>query len=233
MSLVARLRRALSNTRSASLTSTLRKQRFLRFVRLVNDSDASLGRLSTILDVGGTESFWEMMDFAESGYDITLLNTHPIETHHQGIRSVVGDARSLDLFADRQFDIVFSNSVIEHVGTLEQQRMMANEVRRVARRYFVQTPNFSFPIEPHFLFPGFQWLPREARVWLVRHAAIGWYERTPDLEAARAIVNEVRLLTRREIRMLFPDGEITSETFYGLTKSFMVVGPRSPAQGSA
>ena len=62
----------------------------------------------------------------------------------------------MDFFKDKSFDAVFSNSVIEHVGTFEDQKMMANEVIRVTNFYFIQTPNLYFPIEPHFLVPFFQ-----------------------------------------------------------------------------
>ena len=71
----------------------------------------------------------------------------------------VGDAVDMPGISDGAFDVVFSNSVIEHVETYENQRRMAAEIRRVGRRYFVQTPNRHFPLEPHFLVPGFQLLP--------------------------------------------------------------------------
>ncbi len=64
-------------------------------------------------------------------------------------------------FGDREFDIAFSNSVIEHVPP-ELQAAFAAEVSRVADRYFVQTPNRYFPIEPHYQLPLFQFLPRQA-----------------------------------------------------------------------
>jgi 2-polyprenyl-3-methyl-5-hydroxy-6-metoxy-1,4-benzoquinol methylase len=70
-------------------------------------------------------------------------------------------------FQNDEFDIVFSNSVIEHVGSYEEQNLMASEVRRVGKRYFIQTPNLFFPIEPHFLFPFFQFLPLDYRVTLI------------------------------------------------------------------
>lgn len=99
---------------------------------------------------------------------------------------------------------------------------MAQEVRRVGKRYFVQTPNFFFPIEPHFLFPAFHWLPMSVRTWLVRHFDLGWYKKQADAAAARELVTSIRLLTKTELERLFPEGSIYCEKAFGLTKSFVV-----------
>jgi len=107
-----------------------------------------------ILDVGGTQIYWERMNF--TGHDnvyITLLNLELAPVSNANFSSIVGDARDLKGFEDNHFDIVFSNSVIEHLFTLQNQQKMASEVRRVGKNYFIQTPNYYFPIEPHWLFP--------------------------------------------------------------------------------
>ena len=127
-------------------------------------------------------------------------------------------------FAANSFDVVFSNSVIEHLGDYENQRRMADEVRRVGRRYFVQTPNKRFPIEPHFLVPWFQYLPVGARTWLINRFDVGWYRRIPDRSVARAEVESIQLLTRKRFSALFPEATIHSEKFAGLTKSFVAIG---------
>jgi 2-polyprenyl-3-methyl-5-hydroxy-6-metoxy-1,4-benzoquinol methylase len=128
------------------------------------------------------------------------------------------------IFREREFDIVFSNSVIEHVGKYEQQAQMAKEVLRVGRRYFLQTPNRFFPIEPHFVFPLFQFLPVFLRIWLVSHFDLGWHKKASDTQEAVALANSIRLLTRRELKELFPGGTVYREKFYGLTKSFIIYG---------
>jgi hypothetical protein len=143
---------------------------------------------------------------------------------HSGFTSVVGDATDLSLFADDAFDVVFSNSVIEHVGDLDMQRRMAQEVQRVGRRYFVQTPNYYFPIEPHYLFPGFQWMPLEWRAWLLHHFDMGWSKRKATREEARQSVGSVRLLRKGEFTSLFPEAHVYDEKVYGLTKSFVAYG---------
>ncbi|HYN82703.1 MAG TPA: class I SAM-dependent methyltransferase [Gemmatimonadaceae bacterium] len=90
---------------------------------------------------------------------VTLLNTQHQKVSSSRFLSAVGDARFIPQFATGSFDVVFSSSVIEHVGDYATQRRMADEIQRVGKRYFVQTPNKRFPLEPHFLFPWFQYLP--------------------------------------------------------------------------
>jgi hypothetical protein len=92
----------------------------------------------------------------------------------------------------------------------------------VGKQYFIQTPNFWFPIEPHFVFPAFHWLPVGIRAWLVTHFALGWYEKFTDIKQAKAEVQSIRLLTKREFTGLFPGLELSEEKFWGLTKSFTV-----------
>ena len=210
---------ALFDPRSASSISTrLRRRRFSRFTKLLG---LLPGRLR-ILDVGGTESFWRNMGVFDARVEIVLLNLDAPSPTMANVRSRRGDARDLSQFADGSFDIVFSNSVIEHVGGRADQQLMAAEIRRVARRYFVQTPNYFFPFEPHFLTPGFQFLPVAARAWLVRRFRLGWFAREPDLQRSLEIADSIRLLTRSELREMFPGATIASERFCGLTKSFMV-----------
>jgi hypothetical protein len=86
----------------------------------------------------------------------------------------------------------------------------------------VQTPNRNFPLEPHFFFPGFQFLPLSMRIWLLQHFDLGWYKKIPDYAAARQEVETIRLLSRRDVARLFPEGTLYNERFAGLTVSFVV-----------
>jgi len=130
--------------------------------------------------------------------------------------------------ADRSFDLCLSNSVIEHAGTAQDQRDMASEIRRVSNGYFVQTPYRHFPIEPHFLFPAWQYLPVPLRVALYRRFRLGWMGRQPDPRCARADVEQVRLLGQRAFQALFPDGTLRKERLGPLVKSLVPV--RLPAR---
>ncbi len=220
------LKKYADNSLADSPAARLRRKRFLVFRRLLS----SVPRPLKVLDIGGTVLFWQMMDFAgEDGLEITILNIQPGELSAmppvQGrTRFVpcVGDARAMPEFRDGEFDVVFSNSVIEHVGDIADQRRMMSEVRRVGKRYFVQTPNYFWLIEPHFLFPGFQFLPRKAQVFLLRHFELGWAGKIVDRAAAEAVAGSVRLLRESELRELCPEAEFYHEKLFGFTKSFVV-----------
>jgi hypothetical protein len=216
------------NRNPASLAAWMRRRRFTLFCALLEGPP----KAASVLDVGGTLAFWQAMGDLPDGLTVTLLNRKPQSGGlPRGFRSVSGDARALSEYAPGEFDVVFSNSVIEHVGTFADQQRMAAEVRRVGKRYFVQTPNLWFPIEPHFLLPFFQFYPQPVRVALTRRFALGWYPRMPDREQAARHVELHRLLTERELRALFPDARIHRERFAGLTKSLIAIGPH--ARGGA
>lgn len=125
----------------------------------------------------------------------------------------VGDGTKLE-YADGEFGAVFSSSTIEHVPK-ELQPAFAAEIRRVGRRYFVQTPNRYFPIEPHYQFPLFQFLPHRLQKALNKRFSLGW--------RPKGQWEEVNLLSARDLKRLFPDAEIHRERVFGLTKSLMAV----------
>lgn len=201
-----------------SFAIRMRRKRFSLFLELLAD----VPRPVKILDIGGTQRFWEVMGFTtQPDVCITLLNLQRQEVSHDNFSSVMGDATHLAGIKDQAYDAVFSNSVIEHVGDYQQQKRMAQEVQRVGRCYFVQTPNYFFPIEPHFLFLGFQWLPVSTRTWLLQHFNLGWIPRVPEAEAAKKVVESIRLLRKKEFVALFPGATIYEEKFFGLTKSFI------------
>jgi hypothetical protein len=212
---------ALADQRNgASWAARLRKRRFAFFRELL----ARLPRPVSICDVGGTTEFWRGVSLPdEDDVSVTVVNLEQQPSAGGRIRTLVGDARALP-FAARSFDVVYSNSVIEHVGTFADQRRMAQEVRRVAPRYFVQTPSYFFPIEPHFLVPGFQFLPLDVRAALLMRRRLGWVAKAESMERAREEVRSVRLLRRSQVRALFPDARIYREKLFGLTKSYVAYG---------
>ena len=214
------LKRMADNRDQRSLAVQFRRRRFAFFQALLSH----LERPVRILDVGGTETYWKTMELnAGDQVFITLLNLSQNEVSLPNVTSIAGDARAI-LAKDASFDVVFSNSVIEHVGTYQDQIQMAKEVRRVGKRYFVQTPNKYFPLEPHFLFPLFQFLPINIRVLLLQNFRLGWFSKTPDQAKAREIVESIRLLDKREIISLFPNAELYEEKIFGMTKSFVAYG---------
>jgi hypothetical protein len=209
--------RQLANSKDPnSLAVRMRRKRFELFRSLVNQ----LPRPISILDVGGTESFWRTMGWVdEPGLKFHILNLAPVSSGHPSVKTHVGDARNMSEFGERQFDVVFSNSVIEHVGGFAEQQRMAEEIRRVGGRYFVQTPNRFFPIEPHFLLPFFQFLPFRLKVAVIRHV-----KGVKDRSLAERRAGEIHLLSRKKLMSLFPGANLSEERIAGIAKSFMVYG---------
>ena len=203
---------------SNGLGKIMRARRHAFFIKLIQ----SMPNPQNILDVGGTELYWQTMGFTgTSNTQITLLNLKKEKVSSANMHSLAGNAIDMHELKDQSFDIVFSNSVIEHVGDFDAQGRMAKEIMRIGKRYFVQTPNYWFPIEPHFLFPGFQWLPASIRIWLIQRYDLGWYQKTPDPEQARILINHNQLLTKNEFKFLFPQARIYEEKILSFVKSFI------------
>jgi hypothetical protein len=215
--------RFADNGNANSAASHFRRNRVRRFAELFGRT----GEEFRVLDVGGTGQFWRMhRDELPALISITILNrTFDDQPVLSWVRYVVGDARRMHMFADTDFDVCFSNSVIEHAGTPEDQTDMAQEIRRVARGYFVQTPNAHFPLEPHFLLPGWQYAPISLRASLLQRRDVGWMKRVSDPVLARATVESIRLLSERRLRRLFPDGQIYKERIGPLVKSLIAWRP--------
>lgn len=210
------------NTQRNSVSHQFRNKRFQFFLSLLR----SLPKPITILDIGGTVEFWKAMDFNEPDVQIILLNLEAIEDVPAPFVSVKGDATNLNNFSDQSIDMVFSNSVIEHLYTWENQQKMAAEVQRVGKHHFIQTPNYWFPIEPHWVFPFFQYFPKTFQYWLTQHFQLGHIPRKPNYQDAKNQVDEIRLLSKREYALLFPQSSIYSEKFAGFNKSFVAYSRR-------
>ena len=175
-----------------------RRRRFSTFLTLVQEAIKQNGHCR-IADVGGRMEAWEPFREAWEGLPIAvvLLNLSPsrlfIDYHFE---EKIVDARDLSDYGDNSFDLVFSNSVIEHVGAWPEQQRLASEIMRIAPRHFVQTPNFWFPIEPHYRLPFVHWLPVSLRTVIVRCMAVGFYPRATSRKHASEIVSDARLLSR-------------------------------------
>ncbi len=186
-------------------------------------------RHASLLDIGGTAEYWEthLQNFP-SGIikEIEVVNVIFKETLDLticGVRVCVhaGDALDQTTLIKNNYDIVYSNSVIEHVGSLSNQKRMADAVRNVCQFYFVQTPAKGFPIEPHFYFPFFAQLPLSFRALLHQKMDLGFMPKTSDWLQARIDCEDTRLLTHHEFSELFPNARILKESLFGFTKSYM------------
>ena len=179
-----------------------------------------------VLDVGGLDWYWRLLPTRPQ---VVILNRRLVDAAGGAdFRRVVGDGLRLP-FRDGAFDVVFSNSVIEHLRTWEAQQEFAREIARVGKRWFVQTPNRYFPFETHLLTPFIHFLPKRWQRWMVPRWTIWqWVARPrPDQREfyVRHYLEDVRLLCESDVRRLFPQARIVRERFLGLTKSLIAIGP--------
>ena len=200
----------------AVVSPLFRRRRMATFLR-----EIAPGPGTKILDVGGYPQNWEGQSCDEA--TITVLNidasiaSSPLAGKY---RLLVGDATQLP-FADGEFDVVFSNSVIEHVGSWERQRAFASEALRVGKSIWVQTPARAFPIEPHFIAPFIHWLPVTWQRKMARRFTIWGVLTKPSPEKIAAAIAGIRLLNYNEMALLFPGCKIIIERILGLPKSYI------------
>ena len=209
------LRRATERAYSSktSIVGTWRTKRFQDFLPLVNPPPQA-----KIIDLGGTPYMWQLVPH---DFEVTLVNlpgtVQPIK--HEQIRFVEGDATDLrHCFSDQFFDIVFSNSVIEHVGDRSKQADFAREVYRLGKAYWVQTPSDRCPIEPHTGFPLYWQLPEFVRDHLKR----SWKKKLP---VWTEMVEGTRVISRKQMQSLFPDAQLYVERAFLFEKSYVVYRP--------
>lgn len=158
---------------------------------------------TSILDVGADELGFgdgagcSTLNFFEERYPwpdrITALGLHEgngFRARYPRVRYVQGDACALP-FADGEFDVVFSNAVVEHVGGRERQRRMVSEALRVGRQVFITTPNRRFPVELHTRLPLIHWLPDPQAHRAYRKLGKGF-------------ATDLHLLSRSSLAALFP-----------------------------
>ena len=172
-----------------------------------------------VLDVGGDFFNWS---FFSAGHSLTIVNLYFPEKNQWNVSWVIADGRYLP-FQKGAFDVVYSNSVIEHVENFKNQNLFASECRRVGVGYYVQTPNKRFPIEPHLITPFIHWLPRDVQKRLLRYFTVWGLVAKPSRQERDQFMNTTRLLSEKELRELFPEAEIWYERVVGLKKSLMAV----------
>jgi len=200
-----------------------RKRRMNDFVSAYPD----LGELS-VLDVGGRPYIWDLL---RDEYDIkprklVLLNTEDDaqDNQQENFDVKVGDGRAME-FSDKSFDLVFSNSVIEHVGSFPDMKEFAFECVRVAKEVYIQTPCKYFFVEPHLVTLFIHYLPRylyrklsflSLRYISLRNNKVQFYK----------IFDGINLLTEKDFCLMFPNQKISFERFILLKKS-MIASDRS------
>ena len=201
-----------------------RKKRFDLFLKVVKPSSSDI-----LLDVGGYPGTW--ISQPQPVKQIDTLNVHQVEWDskdfpNHNIRTLVGDGCSL-VMPDKSYDIGFSNSVIEHVGSWERQKQFACEIRRVAKVLWVQTPAYECPIEPHYMTFFIHYLPQSFQKKTVRWCSVWGFIEHPTLRQVEDMVDSIRLLTKSEMKQLFPDCEIITERMlWIIPKSYIAIRKR-------
>lgn len=211
-----------------SFGSRMRARRMAPLIGLISRVHAQNGNVR-ILDVGGRRTYWKALssEFLEKhDVKITILNLpcDLVGAEDHIFSYVAGDACDMAEYPDHSFDIVHSNSVIEHVGNWDRIKSFAKEVRRMAPILFVQTPYFWFPIEPHFVKLMHHWLPKPLRASMWMRHQMGYRGQASNIdEAMHKMDDEPYLLDMRMFRFLFPDCRIIRERFCLFTKSMVAL----------
>jgi hypothetical protein len=197
-----------------SVGARMRARRWTLLVRTFPDF-----RDYDVLDLGGEVEFWVRAPIRPRHVTIVNMAQPPAGTP-SWVNAVVGDACAFD--GGRRYDLVVSNSLIEHVGGYARRSDLAGVVRAAAPRHWVQTPYRYFPVEPHWLCPGMQFLPLRARVVVARYWPLA-HSRPEDRAAALSSVLWTELVSRTEMTHLFPDSRVFFERMLGLPKSLLAV----------
>lgn len=193
------------------LAGHFRRRRFSGFYQF-------LSGIESIIDFGGTPEIWLRV----GRRNVVLLN---IDEQQAPTDFVVmkGDACKTS-FPDQAFDLAFSNSTIEHVGSWQDQQAFARELRRVGKRIYCQTPARSFFFEPHYFTPFVSWFGfLLKRYWFVRYFTYYGLRWKPSREQVKDFHSHLRLLSYSEMRQLFSDCKIRRERFLGMTKGYIAI----------
>lgn len=179
----------------------------------------SLGDMR-VLDLGGTPDAWRIAPVQPEHVVIVNINKKTVKQETDSTKTVViGDACDLPgELAGQRFDLVYSNSLIEHVGGHAQRQRFADMVHTYGEHHWVQTPYRYFPIEPHWVFPAMQWLPFRTRVMISQYWPYGHMKRSDKAKAIKKVAS-VELLSVTEMRNYFPESRIWRERMLGLPKS--------------
>ncbi|MDA8035067.1 MAG: hypothetical protein M0T71_12995 [Actinomycetota bacterium] len=208
------IREALTSSDPGSLSSALRRRRYARFLATF----PGLGEMR-VLDLGGRPGTWLGRDVVPAAVVCVNLEAH--EAPPGPVVAVQGDACDAEAIGRLgRFDLVYSNSAIEHVGGHANRRRFADSVEVAADRFWIQTPNRYFPIEPHAVWPGFQFLPFGARRFVAARWPLSPLGTGGDLDDE---ILAIDLLSASELRHYFPQATIWRERVAGLTKSLVAL----------
>ena len=200
-----------------SWSARRRAERWAWFTRSFPDLDQM-----SVVDLGGVPHTW--MQSPVHPKHVHVLNIEPLDPDvPDWIETDYADACDLPgAIASRRYDLVFSNSVLEHVGGHERRMRFAENAHKLADAHWIQTPYRYFPLEPHWVAPGMQFLPVRARATLAQRWPLAHVRSTGVKDALDGVL-WTELIDRTQMRYYFPDSEIRNERLAGLTKSIIAV----------
>jgi hypothetical protein len=208
--------RIIDPARAGSLAARAREKRLETLLERFPDLEQM-----SVLDLGGTAGAWRLASCRPAR--LVLLNVDEPGVV-DGAESVIGDACDPpDRVRREQFDLVFSNSLVEHLGGHWRRERFAEVVRTLGEHYWVQTPYRYFPLEPHYVGPFFQFVPLAVRGQLIANWPIGSLATAKDPKVCLSLAQGTELLTRTEMRGYFPDSVLLSERMLGMAKSLIAV----------
>jgi hypothetical protein len=159
---------------------------------------------------------------------VTVVNLfEPGTSSDEWIRPLTGDACTASQVVaesghSERFDLVFSNSLLEHVGGHANRVRLADEVDRLAPNHWIQTPYRYFPLEPHWLFPLMQFMPVSVRAFIAMHWPLA-HTPADNVREATSEVQWTELVGISQLAFYFPTSRIIHERFLGMTKSLIAI----------
>lgn len=214
----------VNHDKQDSFVNQFRKKRFDLFKSKIEQLEQQKGKIE-ILDIGGDIKYWNSVGWDNPNVKINLLNLYESKIEDKDASSfcsIKGNALNLP-FTKGEIDLVFSNSVIEHVGSYENQQQFAHEVIKLSDKYIIQTPSLWFPMEPHSLIPLFQFIPHSIRALLIMVFNINYFPKAKTYKEALVVSHSTLMFTKKRFQQLFPEAEIQVERFLGIPKSYTAI----------
>lgn len=223
MRLVQWLRAISRSSAPQALPTRMRKKRFELFEEMVIAIREKKSGVLSIGDFGGTAAYWDQVyDMARNplNLEITLINQSQTRETDSRFNHLLADVRELAHISNHAFDVSFSNSLIEHLGDLSVQARVVKEMLRIGSHVYLQTPNRGFFWEPHYALPFVHWLSLPARMRTLSMVSKTSLRKQYDVY----ISNPVRLLSKSELRYIFPQSEFDhqAERAFGTVKSWVI-----------
>ena len=214
---------SIARARAAAMRSTLFKE-FL----------SSIAPPVRIIDLGGTVSMWERWGLsADDRLRIDLANNFSMDVNNKdnlskssNISKVTVDVTTLTTSDYQRYDVIFSNSMLEHLADFEQQRSVAREIVESRRPYFIQVPNKYCLVDPHFahpLAPFYAAWPRSFQTRMLRISGLNGGARARSHAQAEHRLKFYYPLSKSDMSSLFSDAEVLVERNFGMSMSIVAL----------